>query len=257
MKNSLFKIYSYESLESTNITARELAIGGAGHGTIVLANSQTAGRGRFGRSFFSPKGGIYMSMILQKSNLQNPDLVTVFAAVCVCEAIEKLTNKKPQIKWVNDILLENKKICGISCEILPDLSVIEPAQKLILGIGVNFTAFDLPDDIKQSAGSLFAFNETPNITKDQLISEIASGILSDQHDIIQKYRQRLMLLGRRVIVYGNDEPFEADVLDINDMGHLIVRIAHIDHMSQLDQIDNLDQVNIRILSSGDVRVRLD
>ena len=115
-KNISENLHIYETLQSTNIIAKELVISGAAHGTAVIANGQTAGQGRFNRRFHSPGGqGIYASFVMRRDRLrfETPTLITAFAAVCVCEAIDAVSDKRPGIKWVNDILLDNKKICGI------------------------------------------------------------------------------------------------------------------------------------------------
>ena len=108
------KINIFATLESTNKTAKEFAMSGAEHGTVVIANSQTAGRGRHGRSFFSPPGhGVYISLIIRPAKnwlwASAPTLMTFHAAVTVCGAIESTTDKKPQIKWVNDVFIDGKK----------------------------------------------------------------------------------------------------------------------------------------------------
>ena len=108
----------YKTIESTNTEAKLLAVQNADHGTIIVSEEQTKGRGRFGRDFFSPsESGIYMSIILKpKLNIENSVLVTTATAVAVCEAIDKFTDQEPQIKWVNDIFIGDKKVCGILTE---------------------------------------------------------------------------------------------------------------------------------------------
>ena len=109
-------IHTFKSVTSTNEIAKQLALEGAPHGTVVIAEEQTAGKGRMGRSFYSPsKSGIYMSIIL-RPNLKVCDsvLVTTAASVAICKAIENITNIKAQIKWINDIVINYKKVCGIN-----------------------------------------------------------------------------------------------------------------------------------------------
>ena len=103
------KIQVHKSLESTNKTAKEMAVAGAEHGTIIISDCQTMGRGRYSRNFFSPSGGgLYMSIVLRPEamHFKNPTSVTAFAAVSVCEAIESISTKVPRIKWVNDIFID-------------------------------------------------------------------------------------------------------------------------------------------------------
>lgn len=226
------KINIHASLESTNKTAKELAISEAEHGTIIIADCQTAGKGRHSRNFFSPSGhGIYMSFILrltQRHLIAVPTLVTSYAAVAVCEAIETTTEKKPQIKWINDIFLSEKKISGILTEAITDYES-GTIQWIVLGIGINFTtpATGFPENIKHIAGSVFS-EEKPTITRNQLAAEIANRILNienncDSNTMLAEYKKRLMILGKRVIVTGLHEPFEAMAVDIDEIGRLIVK----------------------------------
>ena len=224
-------IFLYPSLESTNKTAKELAIAGIAHSAVILAGYQTAGRGRFSRSFFSPPGhGIYMSFILLPAQwhwLGAPTLVTSYAAVSVCEAIETTTGKKPQIKWVNDVFLHGKKICGILSEAVTDYES-GGTQWVVVGIGVNFTTPDagFPDEIKHTAGSVFS-QEKPTITRNRLAAEVVNRMLrknniGDSKPVLVEYKKRLMMLGCRVLVSGLRESFAATAIDIDETGRLIV-----------------------------------
>ena len=241
-------VYVYETLESTLKTGKEMAISGAGHGTVIVANGQTLGRGRFGRSFYSPSGlGIYMSFVLRPEKLavESSSLVTAFAAVCVCEAIEALTGKSPGIKWVNDIILEGRKICGILTEAVMDLES-GGVQWMVLGIGINFSAkaADFPEDLRQTAGSLF-MDKKPDITRNRLIAEIAGRITPEnpcsREEIIEKYRRRIIMLDRKIRVMGAGEEYEATAVDIDGNGGLMVR---------------LENGEIRTLSSGEVSTKI-
>lgn len=238
----------FPSLASTNETAKELALSGAGHGTVVMAERQTAGKGRYGRAFFSPPGGLYMSFVLRPEALpfENAAAVTMFAAVSVCEAIEAVTQKKPVIKWVNDILLDGRKICGILTEAVTDVESGR-FQWFVLGVGLNFRARpeDYPEELRQSAGALFS-DERPPITRNRLAAELISGILLPagsvkEKDLPARYRSRLMTLGRRVTVVQPRETYEALAVDIDEAGHLIVKT---------------DAGDTRTLSSGEARVRV-
>ena len=131
------KLY-FEELDSTNSYLKEMAAKGAQEGTIIIANRQSAGRGRLGRSFFSPEEkGIYMSILLRPDiSLERAVLITSMAAVAVAEAIEQVSGIQTKIKWVNDIFLNKKKVCGILTEagIDAETGTLEYA---VLGIGVN------------------------------------------------------------------------------------------------------------------------
>jgi len=226
MHDKNFKIYTYDSLESTNKTAKELAAAGAGHGTIVMAETQTAGKGRYGRSFFSPPGhGIYMSLIFCPGN---PELLTLHAAVSVCKTVEALAKKEPKIKWVNDVYLNGKKICGILAQSATD-SKSGNMRWAVVGIGVNFDTAetDFPDELKNIAGSVFS-GDNPGITRDQFAYGIIGHMMdfesySCKEKILGEYKKRLMILGKRVVISGFEETYEAIAVDIDDMGRLIVK----------------------------------
>ncbi|MCL1865841.1 MAG: biotin--[acetyl-CoA-carboxylase] ligase [Oscillospiraceae bacterium] len=216
----------FDCLESTNTTAKELAAANASHATVVVAGEQTGGRGRGGKGFFSPPdSGIYMSIVL--TECLGTGLITPLVAVAVCESLESVTGKSPQIKWVNDLFLDRKKVCGILCESGGN------ASWTVAGIGINLTPPEsgFPEEIRESAGSVYAdFSQIPdNIdkVKDCLIHEITRRVLDfcenpDSFDI-NEYRRRLMWLGEDVQVLGNGEPFTATVIDADESGRLIVR----------------------------------
>ena len=211
------RIFLFDTLESTNKTAKEMALSVAGNinahhsetgninavcNTVIIANHQSAGKGTHGKSFFSPKNhGLYISFILdsKKIPLNDAALITVSAAITVCEAIEALCDKKPKIKWVNDIFLENKKICGILTEsVIGAESHNQPF--IIQGIGINFStpASDFPIELQKVAGSLFEENPAP-ITRNRLTAEIINRILfpvsvrskeQTENQIREKYNHR-------------------------------------------------------------------
>ena len=231
----------YPSLESTNNTAK--TIPNPEHGTVVMADYQTAGRGRHGRSFFSPPGcGIYMSVILRAGQfwLDNLALMTPMAAVAVCEAIEATTQKSPQIKWVNDIFLNEKKICGILTETVMNtngkaghnsgIGYTNDISHIVVGIGINFTMppGGFPPEISQTAGALFESSEEVHrkIARNQLVAEIINRLLAPENSmqkIITEYEKRLLVLQRRVSVINADATYEATVVGIDAQCGLIVQ----------------------------------
>ena len=160
---------TYSSLESTNLTAKQLAVAGAPHGTAVAASAQTAGRGRLGRSFFSPKdAGVYLSVILRPqpfdgaapiSGLRSTEdamLMTTAASVAAARAIEAVSGRQVQIKWVNDLYLDGKKICGILTEGVTSFES-GTIESIVIGIGINCFPPEggLPEEIRRTAGCLF------------------------------------------------------------------------------------------------------
>ena len=240
------RIFVHPVLESTNKTAKQMAMSDAAHGTIIIADSQTAGRGRRGRSFFSPRSrGIYMSLILHpaKLKLDMPTLITSFAAVAVCEAVEVISAKKPRIKWVNDIFLEGKKICGILTEAVQGYET-GSAQWIVVGIGINFStgAADFPEDLRQIAGAVF-LDEKPACTRNRLVAEIANRMLAGPYDrarMLAEYKKRVMMLGERIVVIGAAKTYEAVAVDIDEAGCLIVK---------------KDDGQVALLSSGEISIR--
>ena len=225
-------IHLYDHLASTNKTAKEMAVSGAGHGTAIIADMQTAGSGRYNRKFFSPPGGIYLSLVLHPVHLWfDPSMVTLFAALSVCEAIEAVCQKQPQIKWVNDILLEEKKIGGILTQAIVDFESGATGW-IILGIGINFSTPELafPEELRKTAGSIFA-REKPTVSRNRLIAEVIGRVLApaakySEKEIIERYKQRLSTLGQKVLVSsGGSEPYPATALDIDSAGHLVVQTS--------------------------------
>ncbi|MCL2445456.1 MAG: biotin--[acetyl-CoA-carboxylase] ligase [Oscillospiraceae bacterium] len=185
-------VHIHSNLESTNQTAKQLAVAGAQHGTIVVTNEQTAGRGRYTRSFASPAGGIYFSMILQP-NYSVPTLVTAHAAVAVCQAVEQLCGLQPTIKWVNDVLLGNKKLCGILTEAITDFETGQISW-IVVGIGINFTQTP-----HEHAACLFPHGE-PTVTRNAIIAEIVNHLLTPppQRELLAAYELHLSTLGETV-----------------------------------------------------------
>ncbi len=226
-KNMNNPVIVYKTIDSTNSEAKKLAMSGAEHGTIVAANEQTNGRGRRGNSFYSPaQTGIYMSVILKPQKaLADCLMTTVAAAVAVTDSIEALTGKNPQIKWVNDIFLDGRKICGILTEAISDFES-GMAEAIIVGVGVNVSTADFPEEIAEVAGSL----SPENLTRNQLAAEIAARIVeysesTDNSAIMAKYREKSMVIGRNITFTKNGIQQSGYVKDINDMGNLVVETA--------------------------------
>lgn len=240
------KIQIYKSLESTNKTAKEKAVAGAEHGTVIISDCQTMGRGRYSRSFFSPSGGLYMSIILRPEVLhfENPTLVTAFAAVSVCEAIESISKKVPQIKWVNDIFIDGKKACGILTEAVTDFES-GGLDWVVIGIGINVHARteEFPSELQAIATSIY-HDENILGVRNKLSAEIINRILGfektpDKTEIFKKYKKRLMMLGKEITVIQNQTQYRATAIDVDSVGHLIVKN---------------EKGEIITLSSGEIRI---
>jgi len=209
-------IHIHAALDSTNHTAKQLAVAGAQHGTIVAANEQTAGRGRYTRAFASPAGGIYFSVILRPAYTV-PTLVTAHAAVAVCHAAEHLCALQPTIKWVNDVLLGNHKLCGILTEAVTDFETGQIGW-VVVGIGINFT--QIPHE---RAACLFPQSE-PTVARNAIIAAVVNHMLAPpaQGELLAAYEQRLSTLGQTVQL--RDEPgILGNAIAIDENAALLVR----------------------------------
>ena len=179
-KPSTDMIHIYDTVDSTNKVAKEMAIAGALHGTLVVARSQDGGRGRRDHSFFSPEGGIYMSLILSPDKLKSlePDVITTTTGNAVKNALKSLCNIDATIKPINDLFIDDKKICGILTESGTEFDS-GLVQWIVVGIGINFDSdvSKFPSDLKPKVASLYAPGQAP-ITKNRLIAAIYQAILS-------------------------------------------------------------------------------
>ena len=217
-------ILVFDEIDSTNNEAKRRILNNKLDKTIIIANSQSAGRGRNGRSFFSPKDtGVYISIIL------NPDdicfdigLITTLVCVTVSKAISKVSGITPKIKWVNDLYINAKKVSGILCEAVNDTKT-GILKAVVVGIGINCnTEFD--GELAQIAGALFKDNR--NI-RNKLIAEIINEIHDMiKNNIIDDYleysRENSMLIGREVYIVGEEDNVYV-AYDIGKTGELILR----------------------------------
>lgn len=219
----------YKTIGSTNAEAKLLAVKNAGHGTTIVAEEQTQGRGRFGREFFSPSGsGIYMSIILKPQlSIENSVLVTTAAAVAICQAIEKITDLSPRIKWVNDILIDDRKVCGILTEAVTNFES-GMMDSVVVGIGINVKTKkdDFPPELRDIAGSILDNKDKP--VRNRLAGEIINNLLNiskslEDRGFMQAYKQRSMVLGHHILYKKDNQWQEAYALDIDDYGGLIVQ----------------------------------
>lgn len=228
-ENKGLDIEVYKELDSTNVYAKQLAVKGALHGTVVLAEEQTAGRGRRGRSFYSPGStGIYMSIILRPNMEANEAiLITTATSVAVAKAIETVTRIKTGIKWVNDIYIDEKKVAGILTEAVTDFESGK-IECVIVGIGINFSTpkNSYPDEIKEIATSLYE-NKPNDITRNQLVAEIINQVLASfknlqSKEFIEDYKEKSIVIGRDIYILSNNSKTKAKAIDIDEQGGLIV-----------------------------------
>ena len=240
----------YKTIPSTNDLAKELAIKHEKEGTVIIAEEQTSGRGRFNRKFYSPSGtGIYMSIILRpKIHASNSFLITTAAAVAISEAIENVSNKETKIKWVNDIYCDNKKVCGILTEASIDFEsgMVDYA---ILGIGINvkLPKEGFPDEIKDIATSILECDTSLSVDiRSKLIAEVLNRFWLYYEDIenrsfIEAYKSRSLLIGKDINIISKNSKEKAKVIEIDNECRLKVKT---------------EDGSIKILSSGEVSVRL-
>jgi BirA family biotin operon repressor/biotin-[acetyl-CoA-carboxylase] ligase len=220
-------MHYYEAVPSTMDLAMELGMKGALEGTVVLAETQTKGKGRLGRIWFSPKfKGIYLSLILRpKFSPQRTPLLTLLSAVSICEAIKVYCGIDSQIKWPNDILIHNKKVAGILTELNAEMDEV---NFVIIGIGLNVNN-ELKSLVSGSTSLREAMGE--EVSRVGLLQEIlrrieANYIHFDQKGpkaIIDKWREYSITLGKRVKVYSHREHIEGQAVNIDADGGLMVR----------------------------------
>ena len=224
LANDVDVIY-YPSIDSTNTEAKRLLLNGKSGDMLLVANEQTDGRGRQGKSFYSPAlTGIYMSYVCHPMTaLENAVTATTATAVAVCRAIEKLTDKKPKIKWVNDVYLDGKKICGILTEAITDFET-QTVSSIIIGIGMNVKTKDFPNDI-EGASCLDA-----DIKRCDLIAGITDELCrinsKDYGDFITYYREHSMILGERIDYIQNGKVTSAKAIKIDSDGGLVVELEN-------------------------------
>ena len=227
--------------ESTNKDAldyaRELS---PTHPVLIAADEQTAGRGRLGRSFISPRGGIYMTLLYPLPREFDAFALTARTALSVCLALERLTELSPRIKWVNDVYIGERKLSGILTQGAFD-SAGEKITHAAIGIGLNVTPGELAPEIRDIATSLEL--EGCEVGTWELIDAITEEFLTSLEgdgEWVSDYRERSMLIGREITVISPTESYEATAVGIGDACELIVELPSGER---------------RALSTGDVSVR--
>ena len=230
--NSPYTVTVVEEIPSTNTALKEMV--NPPVGATLIAVHQTGGRGRLGRSFHSPEGGLYLSVLAPST-----DAVTCRAAVAAARAIESLCGAKIDLKWVNDLYLNGRKVAGILAE-----GVFSPDGTLsavVLGIGINVGAMDFPAELTSIATSLG--NEGFRLTREDVAAAFLNELEMALRDVtaMDEYRRRNLVVGREVTVLRGSDTYTAIVEAITDEGHLVVTD---------------ENKNTHTLSSGEVSVRL-
>ena len=218
-------LWELTEADSTNRVAKELAENGAAEGTLVVADRQSMGKGRLGRSFFSPEGGIYMSLVLRpKLSAERAVLITTGAAVAVARAIERVSKLTAGIKWVNDIFVDGKKVCGILAEAGLDPEREAPSY-VVLGVGINVKRQYVPEELKEIVGCLEDAGQT--LLKEDLIAAVWEEFAVLYENLstavyMEEYKERSVLINKEVVVYGQTGEYTAIVTDIDKEGHLVI-----------------------------------
>lgn len=219
------KILVLDSVDSTNNLAKELLLKDEKTPFLVAANNQTKGRGRQGKSFFSEEnGGIYMTLAISSAE-PNYSLITAKAAVATAQALRSLKNLSFLIKWVNDIYLFDKKVCGILCE-----AVREPSTNLLkgflIGIGINTNINRFPKEIRSVAASINICEGEKNLIAAEIINNLLILLSSDNPDFLDKYREWSYLINKKITFCEKGVSYLADVLSIDQKGGLVVRFQN-------------------------------
>lgn len=227
--NSGISLTVYKETDSTNTRLRELATEGAPEGTAVIAGMQTGGKGRLGRKFFSPSDtGLYISILLRpEMTAADAVRITTAAAVAVADAVEKISGRKADIKWVNDVYIDGRKICGILTEAAFSLEN-GGLDYAVCGIGINVYEPEggFPEDIKDIAGAVL---DTP---ADDVRNRLAALVLENfmnyynklsENSFLQGYQSRLMWRGEDINLIRGSEITPAKLIDADEKCRLIVK----------------------------------
>ena len=228
----------YKIIDSTNTEARRYALSGGKTPAVFVAEGQSGGRGRIGRSFYSPSGaGIYLSLLIEADECDCV-FMTSAVAVAVRRAILAVTGIETGIKWVNDIYLDGKKVAGILVE-----SFFQNEKRyFIIGIGINIATAEFPEEIRSRAGSLGIDPLLRSAIGAKLIGELCCVVSSPASaDIIEEYRKSSVVIGKRISFTENGVTETGVAEGINEYGHLLVR---------------LDGGSEKILCGGEITLRV-
>ena len=215
----------FEETTSTNDLAKAFVKSEPTHGTLFLARRQGAGRGTYGRSFISEPGGIYCSLLIHIKawHFQNADLATLFTAVAVREAVYDVLGIQLKLKWVNDLFLQGRKVGGILTEKQFD------SDWLVIGMGLNVSnqLDTFPDELKQIVTTMGIDDSDDRIKADLVVAimryMLKQGKLSCKNEVMRRYLDHLFILNQQVeVAYGSDS-FQVQVLDVDDLGQLVVQ----------------------------------
>lgn len=240
-------LHYFESIDSTNTAAKKMAAQGAPEGTVLLADMQTGGRGRMGRSFHSPAGcGIYMSVVLRpKCPAEHLMHLTCAVAVATADAIEAATGLRPGIKWTNDLVFERRKLGGILTELSLDKNGC--VDYAVLGVGINCcqTVEDFPVEIREIATSL-QLCTGKSVHRAAVAAAMIEAFermnhtLTDPRAFLPRYRADCITVGQQISLLRGEEVRHGTALDVDEQGALVVRF---------------DDGHTEAVNSGEVSVR--
>ena len=218
-------VFTYREIDSTNSEAKRYALSGGSAPAVFIADGQTAGRGRMGRSFYSPADtGIYLSLLLPApDSAENTVRMTTAAALAAHDAIFDVLGIDTGIKWVNDLYLDGKKISGI----LAESFFVGSTRHVIIGIGINLSTKDFPEELRDKAGSL-ADRQNGEI-KHRLTAAVAEYLYREMREldsptIIERYKRHSAVLGKSVVFTENQKSFSGVAEDVDEQGALLVRL---------------------------------
>lgn len=224
------EVLYFDTIDSTNTKAQELAEKGYPSGTLVVADKQESGKGRRGRSWVSPSGtGIFMTLMIKPDiNPNNASMLTLVAALAVAKAITGVTGEEAMIKWPNDIVVNGKKVCGILTEMNAQFDYI---NHIVVGIGINVHNESFPEEISQMASSLMIEAGGKRFHRAQIIAETMSYFeqyydtflkTQDLSALVREYDKLLVNRNKSVRVLDPKEPFDGKAMGITPKGELIV-----------------------------------
>ena len=224
------EVLYFDTIDSTNTKAQELAEKGYPSGTLVVADKQESGKGRRGRSWVSPSGtGIFMTLMIKPDiNPNNASMLTLVAALAVAKAITSVTGEEALIKWPNDIVVNSKKVCGILTEMNAQFAYI---NHIVVGIGINVHNESFPEEISQMASSLMIEAGGKRFHRAQIIAETMSYFeqyydtflkTQDLSALVREYDELLVNMNKAVRVLDPKEPFDGKAMGITPKGELIV-----------------------------------
>ena len=224
------EVLYFDTIDSTNTKAQELAEKGYPSGTLVVADKQESGKGRRGRSWVSPSGtGIFMTLMIKPDiNPNNASMLTLVAALAVAKAITSVTGEEAMIKWPNDIVVNSKKVCGILTEMNAQFDYI---NHIVVGIGINVHNESFPEEISQMASSLMVEAGGKRFHRAQIIAETMSYFeqyydtflkTQDLSALVREYDELLVNRNKSVRVLDPKEPFDGKAMGITPKGELIV-----------------------------------